>query len=167
MKKMLIAVALMTLCYPTLLNAQEQTEQRPTTLADYKVKPYNEDIDAMVQIDEAVARAAKEGKKVICQIGGNWCIWCLRFADFITKDEEINNLIEENFVYIHVNNSPKNRNTKAIERLGNQQLGYPHLVMLDAEGKIIGVQETGSLEENKSYSREKVLNFFKSWANNE
>lgn len=167
MKKMFFAVALMTLGYPTLLNAQEQTEQRPTTLADYKVKPYNEEIDAMVQIDEAVARAAKEGKKVICQVGGNWCIWCLRFADFITKDAEINSLIDDNFVYIHVNYSPKNRNAKAMERLGNQQLGYPHLVLLDAEGKIIGVKETGSLEENKSYSREKVLDFFNGWANKE
>lgn len=164
MKKFLFAVALMTLTYPTLLNAQEQTE-RPTTLADYKVKPYDDTINAMVQIDEAVAKANAEGKRVICQVGGNWCIWCLRFADFITKDEQIHQLIDDNFVYIHVNYSPKNKNEKAMKRLGNQKLGFPYFVLLDQRGKVKDVKESGDLEENKSYNREKVLDFFTAWKN--
>lgn len=120
-------------------------------------KVYDEKLDGMKQIDEALAKAKAEGKKVVCQVGGNWCVWCLRFADFITKDEDISKLISDNYVYIHVNTSNNNKNEKAIERLGNQKLGYPHLVFLNADGNISRVVATGELEEGKGYCKEKVL----------
>ena len=69
-------------------------------------KVYDEDVNPMEQIDQAVVKAKSEGKFVICQVGGNWCPWCLRFADFITNDADISSLINENFVYIHVNYNP-------------------------------------------------------------
>ena len=36
-------------------------------------KVYNEDIDPIEQIDQALVKAKSEGKFVICQVGGNWC----------------------------------------------------------------------------------------------
>ena len=48
-------------------------------------KVYNESIDPMTQIDEALVKAKAEGKFVICQVGGNWCPWCLKFADLDRK----------------------------------------------------------------------------------
>ena len=62
-------------------------------------KVYNEDINPIEQIDKALVKAKSEGKFVICQVGGNWCPWCLRFADFITNDTTISNVIDESFVY--------------------------------------------------------------------
>lgn len=49
-------------------------------------KVYNESIDPMTQIDEALDKAKADGKFVICQVGGNWCPWCLKFADFVEND---------------------------------------------------------------------------------
>ena len=40
-------------------------------------KVYNEDINPIEQIDKALAKAKAENKNVICQVGGNWCPWCL------------------------------------------------------------------------------------------
>ena len=70
-------------------------------------KVYNEDINPIEQIDRALVTAKSEGKFVICQVGGNWCPWCLRFADFIANDTTISKVIDENFVYIHVNYNPR------------------------------------------------------------
>lgn len=70
-------------------------------------KVYDESIDPMAQIDGAVAKAAREGKFVVCQVGGNWCPWCLRFADFVEKDSAVNKVVNDNFVYIHVNYNPR------------------------------------------------------------
>ena len=70
-------------------------------------KVYNETINPIEQIDQAVAKAKSEGKFVICQVGGNWCPWCLRFADFITNDTTISKVVNENFEYIHVNYNPR------------------------------------------------------------
>ena len=69
-------------------------------------KVYDENINPMTQIDEAVAKASSSEKFVICQVGGNWCPWCLRFADFISKDADIMKVITENFVYAHINYNP-------------------------------------------------------------
>ena len=104
-------------------------------------KVYDENTDPMSQIDKAVDKAGKEGKFVICQVGGNWCRWCLMFADFISKDCEITELIDKNFEYIHVNYNPRERNDEAkmkkaeamLERLGNPgRFGFPVFVVLDA-----------------------------------
>lgn len=135
-------------------------------------KVYNEDIDPIEQIDEAVVKAKSEGKFVICQVGGNWCSWCLRFADFITNDTTISNVIDESFVYIHVNYTPrksqgeeKQAQGKALmKRLSNAgRFGFPVFVVLDEEGKIIHIQDSSFLEEGQGYNKEKVLRFFKNW----
>ncbi|MBR0024903.1 MAG: thioredoxin family protein [Muribaculaceae bacterium] len=132
-------------------------------------KVYNDDINPMEQIDKAIAQANEQGKFVICQVGGNWCPWCLRFADFITKDEEIAKLVDDNFVYIHVSYNPRNstnetRDKAMLKRLGNPgRFGYPVFVVLNQDGNVIHTQDSSFLEEGKGYNKEKVLRFFKAW----
>ena len=135
-------------------------------------KVYNEDINPIEQIDQAVVKAKSEGKFVICQVGGNWCPWCLRFADFITKDSTISKVIDENFEFIHVNYNPR-RSQRAekleqgkalMKRLNNcGRFGFPVLVVLDNEGSVIHIQDSGLLEEGEGYNQKKVLSFFKNW----
>ena len=127
-------------------------------------KIYDEKADAMSQIDQALEEARESGRFVICQVGGNWCPWCLRFAKFITEDEEIANVVKENFVYIHVNTSKANKNEEALRRLGNPgRFGYPVLVILDDEGRVMHIQNSSYLEEGNSYNHKKVLEFFLNW----
>ena len=136
-------------------------------------KVYDENIDQNVQIDQALKQARAEGKFVVCQVGGNWCPWCLRFADFITKDAEISKLIDQNFVYVHVDYSPKSfkdipektkRAEKMMKRLGNPgRFGYPVFVVLDAKGNVLHIQDSSFLEEGQGYDKEKVVRFFKNW----
>ena len=135
-------------------------------------KVYNEDINPIEQIDQTVAKAKTEGKFVICQVGGNWCPWCLRFADFITNDSTISKVIADNFEYIHVNYNPRKsgseeqqQQAKALmKRLNNcGRFGFPVFVVLDEEGKVIHIQDSNFLEEGKGYNQEKVLRFFKNW----
>ncbi len=134
-------------------------------------KVYDEQIDPLEQIDAAVARAAAEGKFVICQVGGNWCPWCLRFADFITRDEAISQLIADNYVYVHVNYNPRVSDEasvalgkRVLARLGNPaRFGFPVFVVLDGEGRVMHIQDSVFLEEGKGYNQEKTLRFFQSW----
>ena len=135
-------------------------------------KVYNEDINPIEQIDQAVTKAKSNGKFVICQVGGNWCPWCLRFADFITNDTTISKVIDDNFVYAHINYNPrrsggeeKTRQAEAVmKRLNNcGRFGYPVFVVLDDEGNVIHIQDSSFLEEGQGYSQEKVLRFFKNW----
>ena len=135
-------------------------------------KVYNENINPIEQIDQALIKAKTKGKFVICQVGGNWCPWCLRFADFITKDTTINKVIDENFEFIHVNYNPRKSGGEAqqqqavalMKRLNNcGRFGFPVFVVLDEEGKVIHIQDSSFLEEGQGYNQEKVLRFFKNW----
>ena len=160
--KRICLLAAMALLLPFLAGAQEGLK-----------KVYDETIDQNVQIDQALKQAKAEGKFVVCQVGGNWCPWCLRFADFITKDAEISRLIDQNFVYIHVDYSPrsfkdnpekKKRAEKMMKRLGNPgRFGYPVFVVLDAKGNVLHTQDSSFLEEDQGYDKEKVIRFFKNW----
>ena len=135
-------------------------------------KVYDETINPITQIDQAVAKAKAEDKYVVCQVGGNWCPWCLRFADFATNDSAISRMIDDNFVYIHVNYNPRKSENdekqqlakRMLERLNNPaRFGFPVFVVLDQEGKVLHIQDSSFLEEGQGYSQEKVLRFFKNW----
>lgn len=159
MKKIILALCAAVLA----VTAQAQTALK---------KVYNEEINPLEQIDQAIGKAKAEGKFVVCQVGGNWCPWCLRFADFISKDSTISKVIDENFEYIHVNYNPrkseseeKQLQAKALmERLNNcGRFGFPVFVIIDNEGKLIHIQDSSFLEEGQGYNQEKVLRFFKNW----
>ncbi len=134
-------------------------------------KVYDESLNPIEQIDKAVAEAKAESKFVVCQVGGNWCPWCLRFADFISNDSTISKVIDENFVYIHVNYNPRKADQASVEqgkavmeRLANPaRFGFPVFVILDENGKVLHIQDSSFLEEGKSYDKDKVLRFFRCW----
>lgn len=160
MKRLLITAILMVM---TVMTITAQTALK---------KVYNENIDPMEQIDEALVKAKANGKYVVCQVGGNWCPWCLRIADFAEKNQIVNKVINDNFVYIHVNYNPRKaggeeaakKAAKLMQRLDNPaRFGFPVFVVLDANGKVLHTQDSSFLEEEKSYSEKKVLRFFNNW----
>lgn len=156
-----ILLSLLAVFFSLTVNAQ-------TTLK----KVYNEDLNPMTQIDEALVKAKADGKYVVCQVGGNWCPWCLRFADFVTNDTTISKVLADNFVYIHVNYNPRKaqdaeKTTQAQAMLArlNQpaRFGFPVFVVLDEHGRVLHIQDSSFLEEGQGYSQAKVLRFFKNW----
>lgn len=126
---------------------------------------YDENINTVTQIREAVSKAQRGNKNVICQVGANWCKWCYRFNDFIKNDAELMKYVEDNYVYIHVNANPKDANYEAtMKMLGNpRRFGLPCLVVLNPEGKEIHIQDSSYLESGESYDKDKVMRFLKNW----
>lgn len=135
-------------------------------------KVYNENIDPIEQIDKALVNAKAEGKYVVCQVGGNWCPWCLRFADFVEKDTAVNKAVNDNFVYLHVNYNPRKKEGDAsvekaaqlMKRLNHpQRFGFPVFVVLDENGNVLHIQDSSFLEQGKGYDELKTLRFLKNW----
>lgn len=128
-------------------------------------RPYNPDADAQSDIDSLLVQAKKEKKNIIIQAGGNWCVWCLRFNDYIHQTARINDLLKRRFLYYHLNYSKENKNDAVFNKYAPEgnKLGYPFFIVLDKNGKTLHVQESGSLEKGKGYDEEKVLKFFNTW----
>ena len=156
----------------TLLVESDSTailEAKKKAAAEEKAKlpkPYNDKENAEAKIADLVKQAQKENKNIILQAGGNWCIWCLRFNQFVQTTPELKAVVDENFLYYHLNYSPENKNEKVFAKYDNPgaKFGYPVFVVLDKDGKMIHTQDSAVLEEGKGYSIEKVKAFFQEWA---
>jgi thioredoxin-related protein len=126
---------------------------------------YNPAADAKADINAAVKRASVTHKNVLLQIGGNWCVWCIRFNDLVTKNDTLNNYLTKNYEVVHVNYSPENKNEKLLAELGYpQRFGFPVFIVLDGKGNRLHTQNSSYLEEGKGHSKAKVLEFLESWS---
>lgn len=165
MKKLILRIAFLGLLTPIYSYTQEKPQlPAQEERAGYE-KPYNEAENAEVELRKIIAKAKKENKNIIIQAGGNWCIWCLRFQNFVKTNPELNQLVEDNFIYYHLNFSPKNKNEKTFAKLNPKGIkyGYPHFFVLDKNGNLLHTQESGIFEKEKSYDLEKVKEFFQTW----
>ena len=153
MKKTIWLVALMALY--SVVNAQD--------LSKFNLYSPTENAKNAIEKDVKLAKSSK--KHVFVQIGGNWCIWCYRFNDMVTKDASIDSLVQANYVVYHLNYSKENKNDALLAKYGYpQRFGFPVFLILDGNGKLLHIQNSGYLEKDKGYDKEKVMGFFNDWA---
>lgn len=130
-----------------------------------KMKLYNPSANAAEDIKAAIAKADKEGKHVLLQIGGNWCVWCIRFNDKVMNNDTLKKALEESFVTYHLNYSQENENFDILASLGYpQRFGFPVFVVLDGKGNRLHTQNSAYLEEGKGHGTKKILEFFRHWS---
>src|SRR5436190_1142798 len=114
-----------------------------------KVKVYDENADAKQQIAEALAKANKENRRVLIQWGGNWCGWCIKLHGLYKSNKEIARklMYEYDVVFVDAGKPVgKNIDLAASYNADVAKHGFPYLTILDANGKVVTNQETGSLE---------------------
>jgi thioredoxin-related protein len=129
-----------------------------------KFNLYKPDENAEKEIARTIKEAKAAGKQVFIQIGGNWCIWCMRFNDFTTSNQSIDSLVKANYVVYHLNYSKENTNSKILAKYGfPQRFGFPVFLVLNSDGKLLHTQNSGYLESGKGYDEDKVKGFFMDW----
>lgn len=131
-----------------------------------KFKLYKPEENAKQEIASAVKKAKDESKHVMIQIGGNWCIWCARFNDFVTRDKSLDSLVNSNYVVYHLNYSKENKNSDLLAKYEfPQRFGFPVFMILNEKGDLLHTQSSWYLESGKTYDKEKVTAFFNDWSN--
>lgn len=121
----------------------------PASAAKAKPAIYDEQADAQTQIDAALAKAKKENRRVLIQWGGNWCSWCVRLHETYKADKPIAKELQYEYIPVFIDSGkPDNKNVEFAKKYGADLAahGYPYLTILDASGKPLANQETGSLE---------------------
>ncbi|HVJ39599.1 MAG TPA: thioredoxin family protein [Stenotrophomonas sp.] len=119
--------------------------------------------DPVADLETAKVEAKRGGKRILLDVGGEWCSWCHILDDFIGGDGEIRSFRDANYVWVKINFSPENENQAFLSQYPEIK-GYPHLFVLDNDGKLLHSQFTGELEKGKSYDRKKFFAFLKAWA---
>jgi thioredoxin-related protein len=119
--------------------------------------------DANKDIKEAMVEATRSGRRIILDVGGEWCPWCKRLDAFFASNSDVASFMHRNFVVVKVNYSKENKNEAVLSRYPKIP-GYPHLFVLDAKGALVHSQDTGLLEEGKGYNKDKIMAFLNEWA---
>lgn len=130
-----------------------------------KFKLYNPLDDAEKEIESAIVKAKATGKHIMLQIGGNWCVWCARFNDFVTNEQSLDSSLKSNYVVYHLNYSKENKNLSILKKYSfPQRFGFPVFVVLNQKGELLHTQSSWYLEAGKGYDKEKVAAFFNDWS---
>ena len=123
---------------------------------------YDPQADPNTGLKAAVARASREHRNILMDVGGEWCSWCHRMDKFISDHAELAAVLERNYVVLKVNFSLENENKKFLSKYPKVE-GYPHLFVLDATGKLLVSKDTGDLEEGKSYNLDRFREFLQQY----
>jgi thiol:disulfide interchange protein len=119
--------------------------------------------DPVADLETAKVEAKRGGKRILLDVGGEWCSWCHVLDEFIGGDAQIRSFRDANYVWLKVNYSEDNENQAFLAQYP-QIKGYPHLFVLDNDGKLLHSQLTAELEKGQSYDRRKFFDFLKAWA---
>ncbi len=119
--------------------------------------------DPVADLETAKVEARRGGKRIVLDVGGEWCSWCHLLDAFMEGDSEIRRFRDANYVWMKVNYSEDNENAAFLSRFP-VITGYPHLFVLDADGQLLHSQFTGELEKGKGYDHSKFFSFLKEWA---
>ncbi len=119
--------------------------------------------DAARDLQATVAQTKKSGKRIVLDVGGEWCVWCRNMDYFFLQNAGLSQLRDENYVWLKVNFSEENKNEPFLANYPKIE-GYPHLYVLDANGKFLFSKDTSELEQGKSYNLQKFTDFLKEWS---
>ena len=133
------------------------------TLKSLEREKFDPQRNAAEDLQAAIVKANKENKRIILDVGGEWCVWCVWMDKFFINNAELANLRDENFVWLKINMSPENENKEVLSKYPSIR-GYPHLFVLEKDGAFLHSQGTAELEEGKTYNLQKFTDFLKKWS---
>lgn len=111
----------------------------------------------------AEAQAKQGNKRILLDVGGDWCYWCKVLDKFFDDHQDLRTLRDRNFVLMKVNMSSINENYAFLSQYPKIP-GYPWIFVLDADGNLVKSVDTNTLEDGaKGYSAKAIQGFLTTW----
>jgi thiol:disulfide interchange protein len=130
----------------------------------YLFETYRPDADPAADLELAKARATAQGKRILIEVGGDWCIWCHILDRYLQDNADVTAAYEDAFVVIKVNWARDDLRNEAFLSQYPERGGYPHFYILDADGSFLASQNTVELEDGgESYDKAAMLAFARRW----
>ena len=126
--------------------------------------------DAAKDVMTARNLAKATGKRVLVDVGGEWCRWCRMLDRLIASQPPSQSFLDSHYVWVKVSYSPENKNSAVLSRWPKTR-SYPYLLVLDGDGRLLHAQGVHGLEietereADEDYDPVQVLAFLKRWAN--
>jgi thiol-disulfide isomerase/thioredoxin len=138
MKKLAFAILLLATPALAAVPAPKPSIAKLEQLPVLTMQPYDEAANADAQVAAAFARAQKSHKRVLIDLGGNWCGDCIILANFV-KLPEMHRFMAAHYEEVSVDVGRFNRNLQIPARFGftKRLEGVPALLIATPDGKLV------------------------------
>ena len=168
-----IAMRLLTLalsvllCSPRLMPQSSQPDTAKSSKvvdsAYVPVHSFDSKRDAESDIKAAIAEAQRTGKRILLDIGGDWCQYCNQMDDFFRVHPELLQLRDDKFLTVAIYYGDDNKNKPALSQY-SKVLGIPHFFVLEKDGTLLHSQHVLDLRQGGDYDANKMKRFLLAWA---
>ena len=163
MKKLILTALLLAgpACAATLKSPIPTMEQLPVVL----MQPYDEHADADAAVAAAFERAKKSHKRVLIDLGGNWCVDCVVLANFVELPA-VKKFVAAHYEWAAVDAGRFDRNLQIPARFGltKRLTGVPTIIIATPDGKQVNQNDVFVLSDARSMTPQSVADYLAKYA---
>jgi thioredoxin-related protein len=123
---------------------------------------YDPSRDPAADLKAAVSQAGSENKRILLEVGGEWCIYCRILNKMILDNAELTRRLHDGFVVVKVNFSGEVKNEAFLSQYPKIP-SYPHLFVLDKDGKLLLSQTPDDFMKDDKYVPDLLSAFLEKW----
>jgi thiol-disulfide isomerase/thioredoxin len=126
--------------------------------------PYDDQADASAAVDAALVRAQHSGKRILLDLGGNWCGDCRVFAAVLALPE-VRRFVDAHFEQVLVNIGRFNTNLAVPARFGVDKVkAAPTILILSPNGTLLNGDDLVALQDARRMTPQAVVDWLAYWA---
>jgi thiol-disulfide isomerase/thioredoxin len=126
--------------------------------------PYDETANADARVDATIARAKKSGKRVMIDLGGNWCADC-RILAGLMELPEMDTFLKAHYELVSVDVGRFNRNLQIPARYGitRRLEGVPAILVVTANGKLVNRGRVSAIQDARHMTPQALADWLAQW----
>jgi len=127
--------------------------------------PYGDLGDADEDVAAAITRARSDGKRVLVELGADWCVDCIVLAN-VMRLPALASFVAEHYDVVLVDVGRFNRNTGIAERynIALRRDGVPAILILDSAGDLLNRGHTSVLVDARRMQPQAIADWLAQWA---
>lgn len=167
-RRLILAAAALASASPAFA-ARPAPRMSVKTFAELKTPlplPYDEAADASAAVDRARTQARRQGKRLIIDLGGNWCPDCRVLAGTMALPE-LDRFMKAHFVTVMVDVGRFDRNLQIPARYGitGRLPGVPALLVIDPKtDRLLNPDNFSALSSARKMSPQALADWIAGWA---
>jgi thiol-disulfide isomerase/thioredoxin len=163
MRNVFLSLALLSPLVPLPASAASAPRVHVATMAQLPVvemRPYDERANADAAVNAAFARAKRSHKRVLIDLGGNWCGDCIVFAN-ILRLPEVKAFVGQHYEVAVVDVGRFNRNLQIPARFGitKRLAGVPSVLIATPEGKLVNAGHVAALADARHMTPQAIADW--------
>ena len=130
-----------------------------------EMRPYDETANADAVVNGAFARARKSHKRVLIDLGGNWCGDCI-ILDNVMQLPEVKSFVDAHYEAVSVDVGRFDRNLEIPARFGitKRLEGVPSVLIATPDGRLVNAGHTAALVDARSMTPQAIADWIAQWA---